>query len=235
MKKPLREPQAPPGPQHDFFDLLQRYVRRYGNKSLADLVSEGNIYCTRQALHRALVGPKLPSRKLVSEIVRAVNCTAGEEETVLSAYDAACDDQLEQSRRTERKAATVEPGRPALPHDSFSVARAERQFAQTLRELHVQAGSPPLRLLEQRGALDDPSVRLRPSTVSDWLNGKSIPSSGPAFRTLIRVLNELAGPQGRPLEMREAEMLRTAAAAGRRGGSEPPRMSAGSGTGAPRK
>ncbi|MEU1520507.1 hypothetical protein ABZ490_51905 [Streptomyces sp. NPDC005811] len=204
-KKPLGEPQAPPGPQYEFFDVLQRYVRRYGNKSLAELVSEGNIYCTRQALHRALVGPKLPSRKLVHEIVRAVNCTIEEAETVLSAYDAACNDQLAHKRRADRETAAEKDQRSLTPHVSMT-GHAAQDLNAFLHDLYLAAGRPSLREIENHASRLNPAVRMSKTTIHGWLTSKTIPMEFASLEVLIQILTQSASRLGvrPPLDSIEA-------------------------------
>lgn len=211
-KKPLMEPKAPLGPQYDFFDLLQGYVRRYGNKSLAEIVDEGKIYCTRQALHRALVGPNLPSTKLVREIARAVNCNEQEELAVLAAYAAACNDQVEQARRNPPKSAT-EVAATISPSHRDKQSSASTSFADQLRVLYEKAGRPTL--AEVSRAASNENLHLSRSTLSDWLNGRSLPRDGSAVHFVIRFLADRAVTQGDDppshemvwhLWIREAEM-----------------------------
>ncbi|GAA2301781.1 hypothetical protein GCM10010234_50870 [Streptomyces hawaiiensis] len=185
-KKPLKAPDAAAGPQYDFFDLLQRLVRSHGNSSLADLVRNTGLYCSRQALHRALVGPKLPSRKLVIELVRCLGCTDAEEKEALHAYDSACADQIDQKRG----------GRVAV-----AGSEADRDmFARVLHDLYEAAGRPSMRMIERMARANDPEVPMSVSSLSDWISGRTIPRDPRSVRMLAAVLRKQAERLGLPME-----------------------------------
>jgi hypothetical protein len=178
-KKPLREPNAPPGPQYDFFDLLQRLIRDHGNKPLAALASggrassEARVYCSPQALHRAVVGPKLPSMKLLLELVRVLGCSENDQEQVRQAYSAAYADQIERSRRSNRRLAAVHDPEPQL---------ATQRFLEQFQSLLSQPEKLSQREVASR-------VGLSPATLSRWFSGRALPRQ----EVLEKLLREL-GP-----------------------------------------
>ncbi|MGW6624985.1 helix-turn-helix domain-containing protein [Nocardia sp. NPDC055002] len=76
-KKPLAAPRAPAGPQRDFFLALQGLVMRAGDPSVGTIAEM--VGRSRQVVHRALIGPALPSRDLVERLVGALAGASMEE------------------------------------------------------------------------------------------------------------------------------------------------------------
>lgn len=69
---------------------------------------------------------------------------------------------------------------------------AVQAFAGTLSELRRKAGQPTLGALIRQAARQVPPVSLNPSSLSDWLTGKSVPSDRVAVAFLFRHLTVLA-------------------------------------------
>ena len=80
-----------------------------------------------------------------------------------------------------------------------SVSPAARRFAAELRDLHEAAGSPEYRLLAAQAARQRPPVNLSVSSISDWLTGKSVPSSETAVRFVVAFLQQRARTPQRPM------------------------------------
>ncbi|WP_330186009.1 helix-turn-helix domain-containing protein (plasmid) [Nocardia sp. NBC_01503] len=70
-KKPLGLPRVPPGPQHAFFKGLQDLVTSADDLPLKELGKIVNR--SPQVMHRALLGPAIPSLELVKELVKALS------------------------------------------------------------------------------------------------------------------------------------------------------------------
>jgi DNA-binding transcriptional regulator YiaG len=181
-KRPLGAPKAPPGPQLEFFDLLQQTVRQHGDLPLSEIVN-GGLYCSRQVLHRALVGPALPSRKLVEQLTHVLGCSTSETEAVTRAYRAAQEDQIQRQRQTGA------PTRRAQPSSAARDALAEE-----LRAVRDASGLSISRL-SSHGR----EVYVPRSTLYDWLSGRSLPRSESELLTLIELLERATG---RPLKTR---------------------------------
>lgn len=91
------------------------------------------------------------------------------------------------------------------------------QFSAELRRLYLAAGRPPYRSLTMLAERQKPPVRLGVSTLSDWLNGRSVPSDPRSLRFLLEALqfhaknNSLSTPGATPYRPRpwpEWERLR---------------------------
>lgn len=173
-KKPLGEPKAPRGPQYRFFDLLQRTVRLHGDPSL-DTIRGMGLYCSRQVLHRALIGPMLPSRKLLEELLRVLQCSDEARRRILAAYEEAQEDRIQRMRHS------------ALPTSVLIDHRANsstaNEFRDRLLELYRWSGQPSLRWIERQ-------TRLPPSTVHGWLQGDHIPANYDALISLLQFLRD---------------------------------------------
>lgn len=70
-------------------------------------------------------------------------------------------------------------------------------FSLALRQLYEDAGSPTLSALAHEGAAHRPPVRLALSSLSDWLNGRSLPASEAAVALLVAALSAQAVQRGR--------------------------------------
>ncbi|BCJ40560.1 hypothetical protein GCM10010168_81060 [Actinoplanes ianthinogenes] len=95
---------------------------------------------------------------------------------------------------------------------------AADEFWTRLRELYRSAKSPDLATLVRQGAAQQPPVMLNDATLSEWLNGESIPSKGKerAFKFLVGYLEGRAGLRDeRELQRRIAEWWRHCADARR--------------------
>jgi hypothetical protein len=170
-KKPLKEPDAPRGPQYDFFLLVQQLVLTHGDESVAGIASR--MFCSRQVLYRALTGPKLPSRRLVEELVQALGCSAHDRSEALAAWEAAVTDQ----RRFRRSGESGQPpqrqtqaplrrsGRPLGPLEDTTPGTT--MFASNLRALASNNGATVRQLAEE--------MSLAPSTMSRYFSGRRIP------------------------------------------------------------
>jgi hypothetical protein len=102
-KKPLGEPRALYGSaEYEFFDLLQRLVRRHGDLPVRAIAARAELHCTAQVLHRALVGPSLPSTRLIDEFLDALKCSNEERATVISAFELAREQQIKAARSQRR-------------------------------------------------------------------------------------------------------------------------------------
>ncbi|WP_316757857.1 hypothetical protein [Streptomyces herbicida] len=180
-KRRLGVPQVPPGPQYDFFALMQDFVLRCGDKSLATMSNEMNR--SRQSLHRALRGPDLPSRDLVEHIVKTL--FAGNDEERAPAVDRALTAWTEAvSDRTQRERGHGTQDREPLNRYRAALA----QFSEALREAHSQAGRPAISMIEHRARQMRHPANISRSAVSDWMRGKALPSSYDRVRDLVTVM-----------------------------------------------
>ncbi|MFD9944135.1 hypothetical protein ACFWYW_27370 [Nonomuraea sp. NPDC059023] len=118
-KKPLGEPKAPYGPQYDFFDLLQRTIRRHDDPSLRELGL--TVHRSRAVIHRYVLGPKLPSRDLLDRLLRALSCTEEETEAVNAGYAAAYEDQIRRRRAAPRDPLIMDQDRIGRSHHAGSI------------------------------------------------------------------------------------------------------------------
>ncbi|WP_331719952.1 hypothetical protein [Streptomyces sp. NBC_00147] len=69
---------------------------------------------------------------------------------------------------------------------------ATARLADALRELRTNAGSPSLAKMEGWGRQQDPPINWSKSKLSPWFSGKSVPTEGRAFVTLIEMLEAQA-------------------------------------------
>ncbi|MEV0712862.1 hypothetical protein [Nocardia aurea] len=93
-----------------------------------------------------------------------------------------------------------------------------RLLAEALAALRRAANKPPYRQIVKHCELN--GVEISDATVSDWLNGKSVPASAKSFEKVIRYLNGRAAKSNSGYEclsMLQWERLRTAALEERRG------------------
>ncbi|MGI5211612.1 hypothetical protein [Plantactinospora sp. CA-290183] len=91
---------------------------------------------------------------------------------------------------------------------------AAAQLARELKALYETAGRPPLDALVRAGGARRPPVKLTPQSLSDWINGKSVPSGGSraALRFLVAELETSARGDGhRPHHLGWWERLRAEA------------------------
>ncbi|MFG2646086.1 hypothetical protein ACGFYP_34595 [Streptomyces sp. NPDC048370] len=92
------------------------------------------------------------------------------------------------------------------------------QLVAALTELRNKAGGLTLGQIETLGRMQRPPVSLGKSKLSPWFTGKAVPDSGPAFDTLVRLLEDLALQKtGTPkLGVGRWQQMRNAAASERR-------------------
>ncbi len=69
---------------------------------------------------------------------------------------------------------------------------AAETFASELRDLYAAAGCPTLATLVRQAAKQPSPIRLTDSTLSDWLNGRSIPQNPKALWFLVQYLRPIA-------------------------------------------
>ncbi|GAA0903015.1 hypothetical protein [Virgisporangium aurantiacum] len=69
---------------------------------------------------------------------------------------------------------------------------AAEMLAGELRSLHRAAGEPTLATLVRQAGRQQPPIKLNDATISDWLNGKSVPSDPAALRFLVAYLQGAA-------------------------------------------
>ena len=70
------------------------------------------------------------------------------------------------------------------------------RFAAELRRLYAAAGSPVRRILIKQAAVQEPAVHLNDSSLSDWLNGRSVPSDVRKLKFVTDFLQALARKRG---------------------------------------
>ena len=73
---------------------------------------------------------------------------------------------------------------------------AAQELGRELRDLYDAAGRPTLKSLVHQARRQTPQVNLTTTTLSDWLNGKTVPSSASAVRFLAVYLQPLAFKNG---------------------------------------
>lgn len=96
---------------------------------------------------------------------------------------------------------------------------AAARYAAELSALYEAAGRPALRALVGQAKAQRPPVKVSTSSLHDWLNGKSVPSSPRTARFLVGHLQSRAKQKGAVFTARspeEWERLRSEAAAERR-------------------
>jgi len=69
-KKPLRQPEVPPGDRSNFFACLRGLVLEAGDLPVSAVASKCRF--SHQTVYKALVGPKMPSERVVEAIVSAL-------------------------------------------------------------------------------------------------------------------------------------------------------------------
>ncbi|MFG2947556.1 helix-turn-helix domain-containing protein [Streptomyces adustus] len=159
-KKPLGLPLAPPGPQYDFFSLLQEMILKAGDPSLATLA--GRVHCARQVLHRATRGPKMPSRDLTKRIADALFDDDETRNDARSRLLAAWTQGVADARQAASSpAALMTPG-------TVSIKSPRCLLMDKLHDLYSRAGSP---------SISDVALTtgLRRSTIHEWVTGRSLP------------------------------------------------------------
>lgn len=189
VKRSLGAPKVPRGPQYDFFDLLQGIVRRHGDLSLSDLVAQG-VRCSRQVLHRVLVGPDLPSRPLVAMLLDVLNCSDEEKKAVEGALLRAQEDRIRRRRRDQTMAG--DKSNPAQPLRRTQLLRI-KDFQRELHQLRAAAGSPSFRDIAARSG--QYGLLLPRSTLGDWFQGQHIPSNFDALLVLVHTLEAMRSAQ----------------------------------------
>lgn len=225
-KKPLGTPLAPAGPQYAFFAKMQSLVLEYGDPSLAEIAR--NVHVSRQVLHRALRGPNLPSRALVVRVVDLLTSQdEGRQQQVRQDVLRHWTDAVRNHRLKLQTSAQfgLDHEAAAPEGSSADVAEDSRQaFAESLRHLRTQAGSPTL--AEISGAMDGYGRVATPSSLSDWLNGKSVPRDRAIVQTLVKTLLRLPYGRSHEAEPQLLEATLTAwdkshAVSSRRGNAKP--------------
>ncbi|WP_067466516.1 NACHT domain-containing protein [Actinomadura macra] len=98
---------------------------------------------------------------------------------------------------------------------------AAQLFADALSELYERAGSPSSGQLKARVAARQPGLVLSPTSLGEWLSGKSVPSRTKVFDALINALQELAGEPTRPLEWWESRRRAAERERGKNRGGRP--------------
>lgn len=93
------------------------------------------------------------------------------------------------------------------------------QLAAALRELHEAAGGPDPSVLRRQGKAQKPPVNMASSTVSDWLNGKSVPSGTTAFWFFVDYLQPKATQRSNYRQRSHLEWQEMLSQADRRRGS----------------
>ena len=93
------------------------------------------------------------------------------------------------------------------------------QLAAALRELYEAAGKPDPSVLRRQGQGQKPPVNMASSTVSDWLNGKSVPSGNSAFWFLVDYLQPMATQRSKHRQRSHSEWREMLRQADRRRGS----------------
>ncbi|AEV84516.1 heat repeat-containing PBS lyase [Actinoplanes sp. SE50] len=114
-------------------------------------------------------------------------------------------------------------------------APSARRFADELHRLYTAAGSPEYRILIRQAGVQRPAIRLSDSSLSDWLTGKSVPTSAAAVKFVVTFLQDLVakrtGQRPPPVEdwlrlHRQAQQDRRAQRGGRPGKRATPRAAA---------
>jgi hypothetical protein len=76
---------------------------------------------------------------------------------------------------------------------------AVERLAKALKALHKQAGSPSYAKIISDAGRASPPVEFNDSSLSDWINGRSVPSDARAFSVLISCLEKrVPRTEGRP-------------------------------------
>ncbi|WP_159056418.1 hypothetical protein [Streptomyces sp. DSM 15324] len=200
-KRRLGIPLAPPGPQFDFFALMQEFVLKRGDPSLEAMRKMTGCY-SRQALHKALRGPDLPSRRLVDVLVNALfekrsdgDTDVDEEERkqavrrALDAWEEAVGEKTARERGgLPRAVASTEPEATTRRLPSSTPGEAAIRLTDEFRRTYELAGRPPLKQiafwLEERGH------PVGMSSISEWLNGRRIPREAETAIALVEAMRD---------------------------------------------
>ncbi|MFI6485200.1 hypothetical protein ACIBH1_45330 [Nonomuraea sp. NPDC050663] len=191
-KKPLGRPKAPPGPQYDFFDLLQRTVRRHDDPSLDQLALA--THRSKAVLHRHLVGPRLPSVDLLDRLLRALKCSQEEREAIGAAYTAAHEDQIERTRNAQQQQPAESRPVTDLAYDLSFLRQqgllAMYEWASELRRLRADAGNPSLRAIMDEA--DRQGIqRISRGGLAEWLTGRGMPRKFEAVEPVMEMLERV--------------------------------------------
>jgi hypothetical protein len=113
-------------------------------------------------------------------------------------------------------------------------ATPSAHFADRLQRLYEAAGSPEYRLVVHQASRQQPPIHISDSSLSDWLAGKSVPSSPAAVRFLVTFLQELVARRTghRPEPVESWLRLHQQARSTRRAGGRPAKRSAARAAGA---
>lgn len=203
---------------------MQGFVLRRDDPSLEAMKTMTRY--SRQALHKALRGPDLPSRDLVKIIVEALFKKRDDENekenaeacrrAVRQALDALSDAIADKAARERTGDTWGSDTMPPPPVALTSVRELKvvppgqvEQFASALRDAYDAGGRPSLVALTRRmGAFGQLPIPPAKSSVSDWLNGKSVPRDFEMVVLLVSALESAGAPR---FPRRRWEMLWRAA------------------------
>ncbi|NUV60868.1 hypothetical protein [Streptomyces sp. CAI-85] len=188
---------------------MQQFVLERDDPSLAAMAKMTGY--SRQALHKALRGPDLPSQSLVKTVVGALFQSREEEESeadasqrkqairrALDALGAAVADKTARERG-------IAPGSTLQNEPSAASegrSRGERgpafeRFTNELRRTHELAGRPTLDSITRELLMTNNRVAPSRSTLSDWLTGRTIPRDWPTLHVLLEALQRMSGGERR--------------------------------------
>ncbi|MFE3991648.1 hypothetical protein ACFXPW_08135 [Streptomyces goshikiensis] len=162
---------------------------------------------SRQALHKALRGPDLPSRDLVKIVVEALfkrrddeneeenaeACRQAVRQTLDALSDAIADKTTREraggSRGSDRVSSPSVAHAPVRQLPPATPSGQVRRFVDHLRLSYERGGRPSLVLIARRMTqITEMSHAPSKSSISEWLNGKTVPRD---FELVIALVSAL--------------------------------------------
>lgn len=207
-KRRLGIPLAPAGPQFELFALLQQFVLERDDPSLAAMAKMTGY--SRQALHKALRGPDLPSQLLVKTVVGALFESGEGEESeadaserkqairrALDALGAAVADKTTRERGIAPGSTFKnEPSAASEGRSRSQRGPAFERFSNELRRLHELAGRPSYDSIVRQMLMTGEPAPAR-SSLHEWLKGKTIPRDWDIVLRLLEAFQRMSGGERR--------------------------------------
>lgn len=166
-KKGLKKPDLPVGARLDFFLLLQRLVVDHGDQTAKDLAAK--VTCSPQAVHKALIGPKVPGRDMTTRLVAALTTDVKEQAAVERAWQEA----VKEERGLVNAVASTKASGSDDPRRALFTEKFE-QLARSVGHTKWLAAKT-----------DTPR-----STLYSWRKGTNVPSTA-GFYTFIKRANSV--------------------------------------------
>lgn len=174
-KRPLKTPQLPAGDRLVFFQWMQRLVLEAGDKSTSAIATE--VGFSAQAVHKALTGPRIPSKSLTVAIARNEGGESATE-TALRLWTTAVAEERAALAGTSSETEVV----PSAPTLAPAVTQSKSPEGATETEGGVSAD----RVMARGGVSADRAMGDSPRSLSDSRGG--IPQAKPTTSAGTAVL-----------------------------------------------